>query len=393
MYCKLCNFTSDIDKYFNQHCNTKTHLSNEQHNKYCVLCDKTYKSIDTYNNHKKIKHVKKIKKSNTANNTINNTTDNNTTNINININNKLDDIKDEIKHEIKEVKEEIQNSKKEVVTVVNKAITKASSLIKYLMQTHRSVPPLKKIKKEECIPILRLDYDCPEIEGDYSLQKIFIRDYFKNIFVQNIAKSILKIINHDQIDKQPIYNTDSSRYNYVVKTSTELWNEDKSGIKFTDYIIRPLLRYIRELNEDYITNVLDKVNMYKNTLYQNEMHINEQEAACNLDISVTNDYLIKPLLKELSPHLRFLQQELEELEKIEELNNIQNELEDFINSNNSESDSKSESSEEEPLKPIKKSTKSTKSNKSTKKIILSDSEEEKEIKPVKKLKPSSKKSK
>jgi hypothetical protein len=48
---------------------------------------------------------------------------------------------------------------------------------------------------------------------------------------------------------------------------------------------------------------------------------------------LTNDYLIKPLLKELSPHLRFLQVELEELEKLEELTKIQDELEEMINGN------------------------------------------------------------
>jgi hypothetical protein len=352
MYCKLCNFTSDIDKYFNQHCNTKTHLSNEQLKKYCVLCDKTYKSVETYNNHKKTKHIKRFKKNhksdksdNTSDNNINNKLNDMNANINANINDKIE-----------EVKVEIHNSKKEVVTVVNKALTKASSLIKYLMLNHRSVPPLKKIKKEECIPILRLSYDCPEKEGDYSLQQMFIRDFSKNIFVSNIAKAILKIINHEQQDKQPIYNTDSTRYNYVVKTSTELWNEDKSGIKFTDYIIRPLLRYIRELNEDYITNVLEKVNMRKNTFIQNEMHVNELDTSYNLDISVTNDHLIKPLLKELSPYLRFLQQELEELEKIEELNNLQDELEEYINKSESESDI------EEEKKPINK-TKSKSKNK------------------------------
>jgi hypothetical protein len=336
MHCKLCNFSSDIDKYFNQHCNTKTHLFNEQIHKYCVLCEKNYKSIETYNNHKKTKHIKRLKtndksnnKSDKSNNKSNNLVNNNTLN---DINNNIIHINDKIDEKIDEVKEEIHNSKKEVVTVVNKAITKASSLIKYLMQNHRSVPPLKKIKKEDCIPILRLTYDCPEKDGDFSLQKIFIRDFSNNIFVPNVAKSILKIINHEEQDKQPIYNTDSSRYNYVVKTTTELWNEDKSGIKFTDYIIRPLLRYIRELNEDYITNILEKVNMRKNTFFENEMHINAKDAAYNLDIALTNDYLIKPILKELSPHLRFLQSELEELEKIEELINIQDELDEYINS-------------------------------------------------------------
>jgi hypothetical protein len=336
--CKICNYSTKNKYNYIKHSNNKEHLYREELNKYCMICDKTFKTKQIYWQHRKKIHIDKIK--------INNTANNNT--VNNNINNKLDKIDNKIDDKIEEVKVEIHNSKKEVVTVVNKAITKASSLIKYLMQTHRSVPPLKRIKKEECIPILRLDYDCPEIEGDYSLQKMFVKDYSKNIFVSNIAKSILKIINHEQQDKQPIYNTDSTRYNYVVKTSTELWNEDKSGVKFTDYIIRPLLRYIRELNEDYI-NVLEKVNMKKNTFYENEVHVNALDAAYNLDIAVMNDYLIKPLLKELSPYLRFLQQELEELEKIEELNTLQDELENYINSDKSDSDS-----EKEEIKPKKK---------------------------------------
>ena len=142
------------------------------------------------------------------------------------------------------------------------------------------------------------------------------------------------MINHKESDKQPIYNTDSTRYNYVVKLTTDLWNEDKSGIKFTDYIIKPLLRYIRDLVEEYIEEDLEKVNMYKNTFVQNQKHVQEREDAYNLDIELTNDYLIKPLLKELSPHLRFLQIELEELEKLEELTKIQDELQDMIDGNN-----------------------------------------------------------
>jgi len=333
--CKLCKYETIKQTDYNKHLNTNKHLYNENINNYCYKCNKYFDNNLKYKKH--YNYHNKSKKSVINTTTIINKSDDT-------VNNKLDKIDNKIDDKIEEIKEEIHNSKKEVVTVVNKAITKASSLIKYLMQTHRSVPPLKRIKKEECIPILRLDYDCPEIEGDYSLQKIFVRDYSKNIFVPNIAKSILKIINHEQQDKQPIYNTDSTRYNYVVKTSAELWNEDKSGIKFTDYIIRPLLRYIRELNEDYI-NVLEKVNMKKNTFYENEVHVNALDAAYNLDLAVTNDYLIKPLLKELSPYLRFLQQELEELEKIEELNNLQNELEDYINGDKSE--------EEEEIKPKK----------------------------------------
>ena len=326
--CNICNYNTNRNTNFKIHCKTKNHINNEQYILYCVLCKKKYKTIDSYKSHKYNSHDKitinnKIKKDNIINTNKNSDKDISNNNLNNNIiNNKLD-----------EIKEEIQNSKKEVVTVVNKAITKASSLIKYLMENHRSVPPLKKIKKNDCIDRLRIDYNCTENDDDYSLQKIFVRDYTNNMFIKNLAKSILNLANYKDKNTQPIYNTDCTRYNYVVKTSTEVWNEDKSGIKFTDCIIRPLLRYIRELNEEYI-EALDNINMRKNTFAENEKIILLKDSTYNLDIALTNDYFIKPLLKELSPYLRFLKDELEEMEKLEELVKIQDDLQDIIDNNN-----------------------------------------------------------
>ncbi len=347
--CNLCNYSSDNKVNYLRHCKTKSHLIKEEKIYYCYECVKQYKSVNAYKNHKRNYHDNIINNKPTNNKNINknkniiNDVDNNKLNnkinnkLNIEINNKLDDINNNINNNInnklKDIEDKIDNSKKEVVTVVNKAINKASSLIKYLMENHRSVPPLKKITKNQCIPILRLDYKCPEKDNDYSLQEIFIRDHHRNLFIPNIAKSILKMINYQNKDIQPIYNTDSTRYNYVIKITADIWNEDKSGIKFTDYIIKPLLRYIRELIEDYIDNYLEKVNMYRNTLYENEQLMDEKEKAYTFDIALTNDYLIKPILKELSPYLRFLQLELDEIEKLEELEKIQEDLQEIINNN------------------------------------------------------------
>jgi ElaB/YqjD/DUF883 family membrane-anchored ribosome-binding protein len=337
--CELCNFSNINKRNLFQHYKSNLHLDNEEKNLSCCKCNKIFKSLSSYKTHKHMYHNKNKKIIITKNKTICKSLENN-------VNDQLNDIKDNINNNInnklKHIEDKIDNSKKEVVTVVNKAINKASSLIKYLMENHRSVPPLKKITKNQCIPILRLDYNCPEIDKDYSLQKLFVRDYSKNMFVSNIAKSILKMINHTESDKQPIYNTDSSRYNYVVKITGNIWNEDKSGIKFTDYIIKPLLKYIRDLVEEYIENDLEEVNMYKNTFIQNQIHVQQKEDAYNLDIQLTNDYLIKPLLKELSPHLRFLQIELEEIEKLEELTKIQDELEEMINGNSYSDESEDE---------------------------------------------------
>ncbi len=326
--CKLCNYSTTNISNFYKHCRSDNHIEKEELKLLCCICNKNFKDISYYKTHRRNVHTNKRKKKSNKNNVTSIETDNISYD-------KIQDIVEKSNELIKdEIKEEINNSKKEVVTVVNKAINKASSLIKYLMENHKSVPPLKKITKQQCITILRKDYDCPEKEKDYSLQQLFIRDYGRNLFVSNVAKSILTLINYKNKDTQPIYNTDSSRYNYVVKITAELWNEDKAGIKFTDYIIRPLLRYIRELIEEYIEDDLEQINPYKNTYLQNELLLDEKEKAYSLDIALTNDYLIKPLLKELSPYLRFLQLELEEMEKLEELKKIQEDLEDIISDNN-----------------------------------------------------------
>jgi len=333
--CKICNYSTKNKYGYNNHSTNKEHLYREELNKYCMLCNKTFKTKQIYWQHRKKTHTENninninIKKNKIKSININNKLDDMNTNMTKNINN----AKNEIKNEINDVKEEIKNSNKEVVTVVNKAITKASSLIKYLMENHKSVPPLKKIKKHECIDKLRIDYKCPENKNDYSLQINMIKDYSKNLFIPNIAKTILSIVNNKDTEKQPIYNTDCSRYNYVIKITSNNWDEDKSGIKFTDYVIRPLLKYIRDLNEEYIENILEKVDMYRQNYYENEKLVYLKNDAYKFDLELTNDYLIKPILKELAPHLRFIYRELEEMEKLEELEQIQEELQEFINNN------------------------------------------------------------
>jgi len=322
--CRLCDYQTHDKSNYNKHIISDSHINKEESNIYCYICNKSYVTNKKYNRHKKYKHDN----INNINNINNKNSGNNKDN------NKYKEIlksNDNIKEEIKE---EINKSKNEVVTVVNKALTKASSLINFLMENYKSTPPLKKIKKKECIDQLRLDYECPLKDNDYSLEKLLIYQYRKNTLISNLSKTILNLVHYKDREKQPIYNTDCSRYNYVVKTTNNLWYEDKCGLKFTDCIIKPFLVYINDLIEEYRENVLEKVNVYKNNLQQNERLLTALENSQNLEIALLNDYLIKPLLKELSPYLRFLKIELEELEKMEELEKIHEELEEYINTDN-----------------------------------------------------------
>ena len=113
--------------------------------------------------------------------------------------NEIKNILNNSNHEIKdEIKDEINKSNKEVVKVVNNAINKASSLIKYLMEHQQSTPPLARLNQKEGLRILRIDYKCPlnKKNDQYALEKTFVSDYRNNLFVRNISKSILNIVNY-----------------------------------------------------------------------------------------------------------------------------------------------------------------------------------------------------
>ena len=338
--CNICNYDTDKKSNYNKHLITQKHLNNDKNIKYCSLCDIIYSNNANYKRHYNRIHNLNNLKNNVIykKNNINNKDNTNNKDINTIKNIINDSHKILIQNQL--LQKQTNKEVKEVKKVVIKALNKASSLIKYLMENHPSIPPLKKINYKECINLLRIEFDCnhkPTDEENYTLEKIFIKDFIKGIFIKNISKSILNLVNYQNPDKQFIYNTDCSRLHYIIKTSLTKWYEDKSGIKFTDYIIKPVLNCINKKINEYIDNDLDKVNMRKNNLDQNIEHYNLLNNACRFERYVTRDEPIKLILKELSPYLRFIEKELQEFEKYNNCddldnnlnNNLDNDLDDF----------------------------------------------------------------
>ena len=154
------------------------------------------------------------------------------------------------------------------------------------------------------------------------------------------------MVNYKQPDKQPIWNTDCSRFNYVIKTAIDKWDEDKAGIKFTEYVIKPVLDYVLDLIYNFRTNFLAKELCNKEYTKEELMDIMKLTGyTYDLQTELNNQTFIKPILRELSPYLRFLESELEEIEqeeleeleekeKFEELEKIKDDLENLITHKN-----------------------------------------------------------
>jgi hypothetical protein len=357
--CTLCNYENKNFRYFNQHCMTKYHIKKEQIDSCCYLCKKTFLSLKTYKQHKKSFHklnnnIKKPKKKIITNNTdiiintndadIINTDNNNniTPTTNISNNELITDVKQEIKKSNKEIiykidqvkeeiKEEITTEIREVKNVVNNAINRASCLIKILMDNYKTTPPLKKITDKECIKTLRLIYKIPlKRPNNYLLEEELVRNYIQEIFIDKITKTILELVNYKKPQTQPIYNTDSTRYNYVIKHTEDNWNVDKAGVKFTEFVIKPLLNHINDLLQKYIKTNFTNTKVYGKTAEEIRDHFTKYNNTLNLCRDIENGKLVKPILKEISPYLRYLELELDELEKINQIEKIQNELQNIF---------------------------------------------------------------
>lgn len=343
--CKVCNYLTKDKSNFLRHCKTNNHIKNTINNKYCINCDKYFKSEKTFNNHINNNHIEfKINNNSDENIIINEIKEN--TNI----------IKEEVKTNTNKITGEVREVKKSV----NKAINKATHLIKYLMTHHSSVPCITKMTKNKCVDRLRLDFDCAfDNKNKYILQRTLVYQYVKGYLIDNLSKTILNLLNHKKPNLQPIYNTDSSRKNYVIKTKD--WNEDLAGVKFTDYIIKPLLNSIGSLLKDYRENELETVNMRKNTLSQNEELNNQMYNTLKFESDIYHDMLVKPLLNKLTPYLRYLEEEIEELQKYNDIEKMQKELEELekmidsdSSSNESEVESESDIDDTYDIRPKKK---------------------------------------
>ena len=196
------------------------------------------------------------------------------------------------------------------------------------MENYSTNPPLKKITRES-INTLRIDYKCDLDKNDYKLQYKLIEQYKKKTFIKNISNTILNLVNYKNPNKQSIYNTDITRNNYVIKTQNK-WNEDKAGIKFTEYVIKPFLIFIREIITEFRENNIEKRHTDNFNREQHEEYIELYSSTLSLEAALQGENLIKDIIKELSPYLRYLEQEIEELEKYDELEQLQNDIKEII---------------------------------------------------------------
>lgn len=240
--CKTCNYESTHRIQYERHLATKKH---RELNRYiCSSCSSTYAHASGLSKHKKICGKKE----------------------------EIHKQKHEQDHEmveefIKQSKQHVNNkndiNNSEITNSFNTThnsihTTNNISIKTYIVNKFQNAPALEPLKDYSIIekyePLL-LEYD------DIEFIDVLIRYSNDKLLDKYLGDFLIKYYKKEKPEDQSLWNSDTSRLTYIIKqllhNKTSDWIVDKKGIKISEYIISPLLNYIKKLINDYITKITD----------------------------------------------------------------------------------------------------------------------------------------
>lgn len=304
--CEDCNYETNDKSNFNKHLNSKSHEKIIQSNQpiqklpasplQCIMCNKVYATNSSLTRHTNYYCKKKTH----------------------DINN-VEKIKEELAHDFneklkqKEIEFEkekadykiqmLENQVKELKDFIRSgkaAPTYNISVEKFIQQSYPDAPHIAQLE----------DYSIIEDDEEKLIdslidqfQKKQLDKYFGDFIITNYKK--------DDPTNQSIWNSDTARLTYIIKellaNNKSSWNKDAKGEKTKNYIIKPLLEYIKELVNKYIQIYSDLTDEeHIDQLNTNEIQDYTIKGIYLTQIRsyVENKQLREDILKYLAPHFQ-----------------------------------------------------------------------------------------
>lgn len=166
------------------------------------------------------------------------------------------------------------------------------SVKNYIQTNYSSAPPLTKLN----------DYSLLEQSNNTLIDDI-VYNFDHSLLDQYLGTFLINQYKKDDLSQQSIWNSDVARMTYIInellcnkKTS---WNHDYKGIKTKEYIVIPLLEYIKKYIQDYLKN--STVNFMK--LSHNECEkIMKTQVTLGQTLQYINTTLGDDIVKYISPY-------------------------------------------------------------------------------------------
>ncbi len=168
--------------------------------------------------------------------------------------------------------------------------------------------------------------DAPALEGPKDLHKLFNADknanpevYYANlaselgshhrlnILHKVISEFIVKEYCKEDKTKQSVWNSDSSRLNYIIKECIQkdkMWIMDKNGKTLLEKVINPIIKYIKPDLEEATKRILSFSSKPNGITF---MDMKDHQALLEIGNNIMNNTLQEDILKELTGHFNINQ--------------------------------------------------------------------------------------
>ena len=167
--------------------------------------------------------------------------------------------------------------------------------INYITNNYSDAPPIQNIVPKQ------LEFF--DAENTIFIEQL-TNDYKQNTLVEFIISSIKTIHQKEDPSEQSIWSTDANRSNYIIKELLEnknsYWTIDKKGIKSGEYLVKPILDFIKKEIIKYNNNAYEMIRDTSNV--RKEIIMETQKCSSELLTDIEDGKLCTDIIKKLSHH-------------------------------------------------------------------------------------------
>ena len=176
-------------------------------------------------------------------------------------------------------------------------VKKSVSALTYSITNYEDAPSIKTIEIKDVETFNNPDKDIVED---------VLSAYKHKTLCKYLGQLILKLYKKGNPLDQSIWNTDDNRLTYIIKellnNNSSNWIVDKKGVKTIEYLINPLLLYIKKLIIEYQKSDIPTHNQ---TIVEMELMLENGKVMVAIINGIDDDVIAKDVLKYISAHLRF----------------------------------------------------------------------------------------
>ena len=213
------------------------------------------------------------------------------------------------KEELKHYKEEVEYYRS-IINVAGSVLQRSMSSFSFVSTNFINAPKIEKLKESEIKLLEQKNNEFVDLIIYYHNHKTlnqFIGDY------------IIKVYKKEKPEEQSIWNTDSSRLTYIIKDlinkESSKWKIDKKGVKTTNFLIDPVLEYIKKLIDKKKMELIESINQTENNdislVFERIRIISE------INKSVNDGILSNDILKYISPYFYFDKENIKKIELVD----------------------------------------------------------------------------